>query len=122
MVLHSTKILNLVNSNPSIYVLRQRMTVMHFILIAQSKRISTPFTQTVGPFEKFSANFYLYPAPITAVLVYPHFFVVILKFFSVFVYHSKQILEGVVGCVWVYRQEVELRWRWEYGDEKTRIN
>ena len=40
----------------------------------------------------------------------------------VFVYHSKQILKGVVGCVWVYRQEVELRWRWEYGDEKTRIN
>ena len=50
MVVHCTKILNLVNSNPSTYVLRQRMMVMHFMLIAQSKRISTPFTKTVCPF------------------------------------------------------------------------
>ena len=29
---------------------------------------------------------------------------------------------GIVGCVWVYMQKVELRYWWEYGDEKTRIN
>ena len=27
-----------------------------------------------------------------------------------------------MGCVWVYMQKVELRHRWEYGDEKTGIN
>ena len=27
-----------------------------------------------------------------------------------------------MGCVWVYMQKVELRYWWEYGDEKTRIN
>ena len=29
---------------------------------------------------------------------------------------------GIVGCVWVYIQKMELRYWWEYGDEKTRIN
>ena len=29
---------------------------------------------------------------------------------------------GIVGCVWVYLQKMELRYWWEYGDEKTRIN
>ena len=24
-----------------------------------------------------------------------------------------------MGCVWVYMQKVELRYWWEYGDEKT---
>ena len=24
--------------------------------------------------------------------------------------------------VWVYNQKTELRYRWEYGDQKTRIN
>ena len=27
-----------------------------------------------------------------------------------------------MGCLWVYMQKMELRYRWEYGDEKTRIN
>ena len=27
-----------------------------------------------------------------------------------------------MGCVWVYMQKMELRYWWEYGDEKTRIN
>ena len=27
-----------------------------------------------------------------------------------------------MGCVRVYMQKVELRYWWEYGDEKTRIN
>ena len=26
---------------------------------------------------------------------------------------------GIVGCVWVYMQKVELRHWWEYGDEMT---
>ena len=29
---------------------------------------------------------------------------------------------GIVGCVWVYMQKVELRHWWEYVDEKTGIN
>ena len=27
-----------------------------------------------------------------------------------------------MGCVWVYRQKVELHYWWEYGDEKTAGN
>ena len=27
-----------------------------------------------------------------------------------------------MGCVWVYMQKVELRYWWEYGDEKTGLN
>ena len=27
-----------------------------------------------------------------------------------------------MGCVWVYMQKEELRYCWEYGDEKTGIN
>ena len=27
-----------------------------------------------------------------------------------------------MGCVWVYIQKMELRYWWEYGDEKTRVN
>ena len=30
--------------------------------------------------------------------------------------------EGIVGCVRVYMQKIELCYWWEYGDEKTRIN
>ena len=26
-----------------------------------------------------------------------------------------------MGCVWVYMQKVELRYWWEYGDEKAKI-
>ena len=33
MVFHSTKSLNLVNSNPGTYLLRQRQKVIHFMLI-----------------------------------------------------------------------------------------
>ena len=29
---------------------------------------------------------------------------------------------GDVRCVWVYMQKMELRYWWEYGDEKTRID
>ena len=60
MVVHSTKILNLVNSNPSTYVLRQRMTVMHFMLIARSKRSSTPLLRQLVRFKRFSLNFHLF--------------------------------------------------------------
>ena len=31
---------------------------------------------------------------------------------------SLRAIGGIVGCVWVYM----LRYCWEYGDEKTRIN
>ena len=27
-----------------------------------------------------------------------------------------------MGRVWVYMQKIGLRYKWEYGDEKTRIN
>ena len=27
-----------------------------------------------------------------------------------------------MGCAWVYMQEMELRYWWEYGDEKIGIN
>ena len=29
---------------------------------------------------------------------------------------------GIVGCVWVHKQKMELRYWREYGDEKTRLN
>ena len=29
---------------------------------------------------------------------------------------------AIMGCVWVCIQNMELRYWWEYGDEKTRIN
>ena len=29
---------------------------------------------------------------------------------------------NLCGCVWVYMQKGELRYWWEYGDEKTGIN
>ena len=27
-----------------------------------------------------------------------------------------------MGCMWVYMQKEELRYWWEYGDKKTRVN
>ena len=35
---------------------------------------------------------------------------------------SSQRLGGIVGCLWVYMQKMELRYWREYGDEKTRMN
>ena len=34
----------------------------------------------------------------------------------------KSFNRGTMGCVWVYMQKMELRYWWEYSDEKTRIN
>ena len=96
MVVRSNKSLNLVNSNPGTYLLRQREKVIHFIQITRNTRISTPFTQTVSPFRiRFSPQFHLFlncslrQSPLfSAILV----FFVILELFLVFFYHRKQIL------------------------------
>ena len=60
MVVHRTEILYLVNSNPGTHQLRQRQNVIHFMLLAQSTRSSTPLLRRLVGFEKFRLNFHLF--------------------------------------------------------------